>query len=180
MEANAGLPVPEFDALLETHGRALFAYLWRLLGSPAEAEDCYQETWLRAFRAYPRLRRQGHPNPAGWLYRIATNTARTSQRRLARARARTLPLDDDRLIAREPGPADLADQAETLRRVARAVEALPHQQRAALILRKYQALSYAEVGAALGCSAGAARASVYQALLKLRAALAPEPEPAPG
>ncbi|HLE74330.1 MAG TPA: sigma-70 region 4 domain-containing protein, partial [Anaerolineales bacterium] len=52
--------------------------------------------------------------------------------------------------------------------VRRAVLALPQRQRAALLLRKYQELDYAEIAAALGCSETAARANVYQALKKLR------------
>ncbi|MCC7358609.1 MAG: RNA polymerase sigma factor [Anaerolineales bacterium] len=156
---------PAFDTLLTIHGPALHAYLWRLLRDPADAEDALQETFLRAFRAYGRA--ADHPNHRAWLYRIATNVARTHQKRAARAAARASALDPD-LAAPGPGVAEQAAQAQTLRAVAAAVAALPQQQRAALILRKYQELDYAEIAAALACTPAAARANVYQALKKLR------------
>lgn len=158
---------PDFESLIQTHSAAVFGYLWRLLRDEADAEDCLQETYLRAFRAYPRLRAAGHTNPTAWLYRIATNTARTHQRQRARTASRTAEMDPV-LAAGGAGTAELAERRETLAAVARAVEALPYQQRAALILRKYQSLSYAEIAATLDCTEAAARANVYQAVRKLR------------
>ncbi len=160
---------PAFDRLIDEHSAALFGYLWRLLGAPADAEDCLQETWLRAYRAWPAAGAPAHVT--AWLYRIATNVARTHLRRRARAAQRTASLSPD-LPDGGPGPAEQLDRRQTLAAVARAVERLPHQQRAALILRKYQALSYAEVAAALDCTPAAARANVYQALKRLRHELA--------
>jgi RNA polymerase sigma factor (sigma-70 family) len=69
------------------------------------------------------------------------------------------------------GPAEQADRQALLTAVAQAVDSLPHQQRAALVLRRYQDLSYADVAAALGCTQAAARANVYQALKKIRQAI---------
>ena len=65
--------------------------------------------------------------------------------------------------------ADRVERKALLEAVTRAVEALPDQQRAALIMRKYQELSYAEIAAALECTEAAARANVYQAVKKLQA-----------
>ena len=159
---------PDFETLVNEHSRPVYAYLWRLLREPADAEDCLQETFLRAYQAYGRL--DGHTNPTAWLYRIATNTARTHLRQRSHAATRTADLDPE-LLAGGPGPAEQADRREMLAVVERAVEGLPYHQRAALMLRKYQGLSYAEVAAALECSEAAARANVYQALKKLRRAL---------
>ncbi len=157
---------PDFDTLVTAHSAALHAYLWRLLRDPADAEDCLQETFLRAYRAFDRA--AGHPDPRAWLYRIATNVARTAHKRRARAAARSAPLDPELAAAPGLGPAEQADRRALLAAVASAVEALPHQQRAALMLRRYQDLSYAEVAAALNCSEAAARANVYQALRRVR------------
>ncbi len=165
---------PDFESLIQTHSAAVFGYLWRLLRDEADAEDCLQETYLRAYKAYGRL--DGHANPTAWLYRIATNTARTYQRRRARAASRTVELDPERLPSGD-GPPELAERQQALAAVAQAVEALPYQQRAALILRKYQGLGYAEIAAALDCSEAAARANVYQGLKKLRAELEGRYEP---
>ena len=158
----------DFESLVQTHSAAVFGYLWRLLRDEADAEDCLQETYLRAYKAFARL--DGHTNPTAWLYRIATNTARTYQRRRARTTSRTAELDPERMPGGE-GPPELAERRQALAAVAEAVKALPYQQRAALILRKYQGLGYAEIAAALDCSESAARANVYQGLKKLRAVL---------
>jgi RNA polymerase sigma-70 factor, ECF subfamily len=157
---------PNFDELVERHSAEIFAYVWRLLREARDAEDCLQETFLRAFRSYERVR--AGTNYRAWLYKIATNAARSQWKRRARSDARTTELDPDRQADEMP-VADRVERQALLAAVARAVEALPDQQRAALIMRKYQELSYAEIAAALECSEAAARANVYQALKKLQA-----------
>jgi RNA polymerase sigma-70 factor (ECF subfamily) len=157
---------PEFEALVEAHSAEIFAYLWRMLRQTADAEDCLQETFLRAYRAYPRL--NGQANYRAWLYKIATNTARTHLKRRARSTERTTDLDPE-LLRADSHLSDELDRKQTLALIAQAIEALPHQQRAALIMRNYQELSYPAIAAALDCTEDAARANVYQALKKLRA-----------
>lgn len=161
---------PDFETLVEAHSAELFAYLWRLLSEPSEAEDCLQETLLRAFRAYPRT--QNHGKFRAWLYRIATNTAYTHLNRRARQTARTVELDHQAVSPALPIP-DQVQRSLSLAEVRQAVEALPEKQRAALLMRKYQQLSYPEIAAALGCREQTARAHVYQGLKKLRARFAP-------
>ena len=156
---------PDFESLVDAHGAELFAYLWRMTRDTPDAEDCLQETYLRAYRAYPRL--DAKANCRAWLYKIATNTARTHLTRRGRAHARTADLDPDLTRGGDPIP-ESVEHRQALSAVARAVESLPRQQRAALILRKYQELNYAAIAAALDCTEAAARANVYQALKKLR------------
>jgi len=160
--------MPDFDSLVNAHSAEIFKYLWRLMRETADAEDCLQETFLRAYRAYGRLDPQA--NCRAWLYKIATNVARTHGKRRAQHIARASALDPD---APHAGPtlSEQIEQQELMRRVARAVEQLPHHQRAALLMRKYQDLDYAAIAEALQCSEEAARANVYQALKKLRALL---------
>ena len=162
---------PNFDSLVNAHSAAIFAYLWRMLRDYADAEDCLQDTFLRAYRAQGRLDRawagRGHPNPRAWLYRIATNVARTRLKQRGREAVRTAALDPER-VAGGPGPAEQASRNDLLACVAAAVDALPHHQRAALILRQYQGLSYPQVAAILECSPESARANVYQAMKKLK------------
>ena len=167
---------PDFEALVTAHSSEIFAYLWRWLHDTADAEDCLQETFLRAYRAYPRL--DAGAQHRAWLYKIATNVAHTHGGRRARAAARTVDLDLDSLPA-PASPLEGVQRRQLLRAVRRMVEALPPQQRAALILRQYQGLSYPAVARALNCTEAAARANVYQALQKLRAEFADwEPEEA--
>jgi len=157
---------PDFDELVERHSAEIFAYVWRLLREAHDAEDCLQETFLRAFRSYGRVR--AGTNYRAWLYKIATNTARSQWKRRKRSEIRTVDLDPEQ-HADEMPVADRVERQALLAAVARAVEELPDQQRAALIMRKYQELSYAEIAAALECTEAAARANVYQAVKKLQA-----------
>jgi RNA polymerase sigma-70 factor (ECF subfamily) len=156
---------PDFDELVEQHSAEIFAYVWRMLRETHDAEDCLQETFLRAFRSYGRVR--AGTNYRAWLYKIATNTARSQRKRRKRNEIYTADLDPE-LQAGEMSVADRVERKTLLAAVARAVEALPDQQRAALIMRKYQELSYAEIAAALECTEAAARANVYQAVKKLQ------------
>ena len=155
----------EFETLVEKHSAELFAYIWRMLRNTPDAEDCLQEAFLRAYRAYPRL--PDDANHRAWLYKIATNTARTHIKRRTRDQSRAADLDPD-LQSEHSSPFDRLAQHEQLALIARAVEELPYQQRAALIMKKYQELSYPAIAAALDCSEDAARANVYQAIKKLR------------
>jgi len=156
---------PEFDELVERHSAEIFAYVWRMLRDAADAEDCLQETFLRAFRSYARVR--AGTNYRAWLYKIATNTAHSQWKRRKRTETHIVDLDPDLHVA-EMSAADRVEEKTLMAAVARAVEDLPAQQRAALIMRKYQELSYAEIAAALDCTEAAARANVYQAVKRLR------------
>ena len=161
---------PAFDNLIERHGPEIFSYLWRQLYDNADAEDCFQDVFLRAFRAYPRLKRPA--NYRAWLYKIATNTANTYKLKRKRTAMRTANLDPE-LLQDGPTTVDIVNRRLIFTSTLEAVERLPEKQRAALLLRKYQGLAYAEIGQALGCSPDSARANVYQALKKLRAELRP-------
>lgn len=156
---------PPFDPLIETQGKAIYSYLWRMLGDPLLAEDCLQEVFLRAFRAYDRLEEDA--NLRAWIYRIATNTALTTRGRAAKRKARTMDLCFD-LPSPAANPLQQVIDRELLQAVTAAVESLPGKQRAAVMLRKYQECSYEEVAQVLGCNQATARAHVYQGLRKLR------------
>jgi len=156
---------PSLTALVDRHRPEILKYLVRLLGNSHDAQDVCQETFLRAHRAFARIGPDA--NSRAWLYRIATNAARTAARRRGRDGSAVSDLDVDSLPARAPAS---IDEREELYLVARAMQALPARQRAALVLRRFHDLSYAEIAATLGGNAAAARANVYQALRKLRAA----------
>jgi RNA polymerase sigma-70 factor (ECF subfamily) len=161
---------PTLADLAARHRQEILAYLVRLLGNSHDAQDACQDAFLRAHRAFPRLRHG--TNLRAWLYRIATNTALNVARGRARRSAGALDVDPDTL----PAAADLAaDRRATLRAIARAAAALPPRQRAALMLRQFQGLAYAEIAASLGGSEEAARANVYQAIRTLRRALGVTP-----
>jgi len=127
---------------------------------PDMADDCFQETFLAALRAYPNLKHGD--NLRAWVLAIATRKAIDAGR--ARSR-RATPLPDGgevvELSSRDPDP--LMEGP-----VWQAVRALPPRQRVALVHRVLLDRPYAELAAAMGSSVEAARANVYQALRKLR------------
>ena len=75
------VPLP-FEAIMQRHEREIMRYLLRVLRDPEDAADLFQETWLRAYRAYPRLEPESDVRP--WLYAIASNLCRNRARDGAR------------------------------------------------------------------------------------------------
>jgi RNA polymerase sigma factor (sigma-70 family) len=148
----------------------VYRFLMGTVG-PNEVDDCFQETFLAALRAYPKLR--SGDNLRGWVLAIATRKAIDA----ARARGRRAePVGD--VTALLPAGAgghtvDVESEAfgdsieEPLRND---ILALPPMQRVALVHRVLLDRPYAELAAAMGCSVESARANVYQALRKLREA----------
>jgi RNA polymerase sigma-70 factor (ECF subfamily) len=158
-----------FEDLLERHEKEIYRFAWRLTGNRQDAADVLQDTFLRAFRAFRRLPTDA--NHRAWLFRIASHSA-LNLARAAKVR-RALPIDKARHLAERNG--DLEDLVET-RRLARllgkVLRSLSARQRVALLQKKYEGLSYPEIAATLGCSEETARAHVYQAMEKVRRALA--------
>jgi len=154
-----------FDELFERYQQEIFRYAMQLTRNTTDADDLYQETMLKAYRAFDRLGPDS--NYRAWLYRIATNTFLSQKRKEKRER----PLDpvlDDHLASTNPDQPASLDARDLLADVERFVQTLPEKQRLALILRKYHELDYATIAATLNSSEEAARANVYEALRKLR------------
>ena len=158
-------PLEEFNSVVEIYSEEIFAYLWRWLNGHEDAEDCLQEVFLRAFKAFNRLNEGS--NIRAWLYKIATNTAITFRNKRSRREDKELLIEAD-LRSLEPSPMDQVLSKEQLVSILEAVESLPPKQRAALIMRKYQGFSYDEIAGVLECSQESARANVYQGIRKLR------------
>ena len=156
-------PPGDFSELVDEHQTEILRYLRRLTGNPTTAEDLFQDTFLRAFGGFARLRPGS--NHRAWLYRIATNLFLNHRR--ARGRRAEVALTPE-LPSRGSSPTTAYDGVADLAALRRAIGGLPRRQRAAFIQRQLHGLSYREVGAALGCSEAAARANVYQAVRCLR------------
>jgi len=152
------MSLPPFSAFLEQHRVDVYRFLVATVG-PQHADDCFQETFLAALRAYPRL--DPGTNLRAWILTIAGRKAIDHGRRARRAvpmavlPERALPPSPDG----EPG-------------LWRAVRQLPPMQRAAIAHRYVLDLSYREVAEALGCSEEAARASAHEGRKRLRERLA--------
>ena len=146
---------PPFQRFLDQHRDHVWRYLVAAVGRQS-ADDCFQETFLAALRAYPRLRPDS--DLRAWVLTIAHRKA----------------MDHHRARARAPVPVGAApdagawQDAEPDGEVWARVAALPGKQRTALLLRYAGDLSHAQVAAALGCSEEAARRSAHEGLKTLR------------
>jgi RNA polymerase sigma factor (sigma-70 family) len=151
--------LPPFQTLLDEHADDVWRSLRAMVGAQA-AEDCFQETFLAALRAYPRLRPDS--SPRAWLLTIAHNKAIDHLRRARRSRPQAeVELVDERAAHEEAHE----------RAVWSAVATLPPRQRAAVTLRFIGDLSHREIAAAIGCSEEASRRSLHEGLETLRSTL---------
>jgi len=153
--------LPPFQELLDSHAEAVLRFLRSAVG-PGDADDCFQETFISALRAYPRLE-HGRELRA-WLLTIARRKALDHHRASAR---RPRPVAEPDATETAPGPAELNGSAAAAA-IWGLVAALPEGQRAALALRYAGGLRYREVAEALGCSEEAARRRVHDGLRALR------------
>lgn len=159
-------PAPiTFAEIIDRHQAEIWRYLIGLTGNRADAEDLFQDVFMRAFVAFARLRPGS--NHRAWLYKIATNVSSNHGRKVRRRREE--PLDEAWAFGERPD--DSVDRVERTRRVRGAVMELPPKQRAAIIQRKLLGFDYSDIAGNLGCSETAARANVYQALRRLRQTL---------
>jgi RNA polymerase sigma factor (sigma-70 family) len=145
--------IPPFESFYEDHKDPVFAHLRRLLGQGAE--DAFQETFLRALRAYPELRNGRHLR--AWVFTIATRIAIDETRRRRPAAA----LPDDSVLATEDG---LPPHVE----LGPLTDDLPPKERTAVVLRYGFDLPYDEIAAALGSSEDAARQAASSGVRRLR------------
>jgi RNA polymerase sigma factor (sigma-70 family) len=148
--------LPPFQQVFDDHSRVVFRFLAGSVGRDA-ADDCFQETFLSALRAYPRLRHAD--NLRGWLLTIAHRKALDHHRARARHAVPVAELPEV-AVTDGTGPADEALWA--------LVRALPPKQRAAVVLHNLLDLPYAEIGWVLDSSEEAARRSAFEGLRKLR------------
>ena len=158
-----------FTTVVERFGTEIFRYCCQLAGNVTDADDLYQDTLLKAFRAFDRLPHDA--NHRAWLYRIASNTFISERRKNSRVQ----PISDglaDSLSDAQPDQARALDARELLGEVETFVQALPPKQRVALVLRKHHEYGYAQIAEVLNSSEAAARANVHEALMKLRGAFA--------
>jgi RNA polymerase sigma factor (sigma-70 family) len=154
--------LPPFQSLLEEHRVDVYRFCVATAGR-SEADDCFQETWIAALRAYPKLRRA--ENLRAWLLRIAHNKAMDLHR--ARGR-RPVPVEavPERTAAAPAADAEaLADDEPELWA---AVRELPPKQRTAVFCRTVLGMPYDELARLLESSQDAARRNVFEGLRTLR------------
>lgn len=151
--------LPPFQSLLDVHGADVYRFCVAMVGA-VDADDCFQETWIAALRAYPRLRRAD--NLRAWLLRIAQNKAIDAHR--ARSR-RPLPVES---VPERTTPPPAEGGADSRPELWARVRELPTKQRTAVFCREVLGMPYAELALLLECSEDAARRNVHEGLKRLR------------
>ena len=151
----AAVRIPAFEGFYAAHCDEVLGYLRRMLGPGAE--DAWQETFLRALRAYDRLEHGSHLR--AWVFTIATRVALDE----LRLRSRSVPLPEQLPAG---GASELARPAFS--ELEHLTGGLPPTERAAVVLRYCYDMPYAEIAAALGSSGEAARAAASSGVRRLR------------
>ena len=161
--------LPSWDEIVRTHSARVYRLAYRLTGNKHDAEDLTQDVFVRVFRS---LSTYTPGTFEGWLHRITTNLFLDQARRKQRIRFDALADDAaERLPGREPGPAQVYDERHFDDDVQRALDALPPDFRAAVVLCDIEGLSYEEIAATLGIKLGTVRSRIHRGRVQLRAAL---------
>jgi RNA polymerase sigma-70 factor (ECF subfamily) len=154
------------ERLLRRHASPLLTFLHRMTGDRHRGEELFQEVFLAVWQ---KRHLYQYPRPfKAWLYAIALNKCRQAFRSLP---PRTVALDG--AVADEAGPPETLIAAETAQMVSRAVAQLPPRQRAVVVLRVWEGLSYARIAEVLESEEATVRSHMHHGLAALRKSLVP-------
>lgn len=176
-DADAAQPVsldeavwtpPSWDEVVREHSDRVYRLAYRLTGNTHDAEDLTQETFIRVFRSLASYK----PGTfEGWLHRITTNLFLDMARRRSRVRMEGLPEDTDRIVGDDPSPEQVFSDTHLDPDLQAALDELPPEFRAAVVLCDVEGLSYEEIGATLGVKLGTVRSRIHRGRQALRASL---------
>lgn len=157
------------EALVYRYKQRLFNYLARMSGSRSDADDLFQETFLRVYKHRSRYDRTARFRP--WLYQIATNVSKDHQKymRLRRHASLDARTDDgtalgDRIADPAPGPAAQAAMRDVREALERAVGNLPDHQRSVFLMARYEGLKYDEIAESLDIPVGTVKSRMNKAV----------------
>ncbi|MFV0457952.1 MAG: RNA polymerase sigma factor SigE [Actinomycetales bacterium] len=169
-QANGDWVMPTWEQIVTDHSARVYRLAYRLTGNRHDAEDLTQEVFVRVFRSLENYR----PGTfEGWLHRITTNLFLDQVRRKQRIRFDALGEDfGDRIAGRDPGPERAFEQTNLDYDIQEALDQLPPQFRAAVVLCDIEGLSYEEIADVLNIKLGTVRSRIHRGRSMLRAALA--------
>jgi len=179
MLAYQGGSIEAFEELFARYRTRLFNYLRRSLGDPVQAEDLFQTLFLRIHRARETYRPEAAFST--WVYTIARNLVRDAMdkkavgereepKNLSEGGEESLSLAE-RIGDERYAPETVLRRKEMAVHLQRAFLTLSAEQREAILLSKYEGLSFPRIAEILGCSVSAAKVRAFRALKALRAAL---------
>ncbi len=164
-----------FEQLYKRYSRALYSLAYQMLGTHQDADEVLQETFVRVFKNLSRLR---SPEAfTSWVYQITVNLC--MDYRKMRARARWQPLEDENHEGAASHfelatakwvrtPHQVLENNELLGNITAAIEALPEQQKAVVIMHEIEGMSKKMISKVLECSLVTVRTNLHHARKKLR------------
>jgi RNA polymerase sigma-70 factor (ECF subfamily) len=158
-----------FETLVNRHQTSVLNLIYRFIGDRTQAKDLAQEVFIRVWQAAKTYRPEAKFTT--WIYRIATNVCFNELKSARRKKwFQFLRFGDqheetieDTYIDGSPSPEDLLLAKERNRQISDALQSLPDNQRMALILRRYDDLSYEEIARILNCSISAVESLLVRA-----------------
>jgi RNA polymerase sigma factor (sigma-70 family) len=161
---------PSWDEIVRAHSGRVYRLAYRLTGNQHDAEDLTQEVFVRVFRS---LATYTPGTFEGWLHRITTNLFLDGARRRQRIRFEGLGDDvDHRFAGSAASPAQAWDDTHLDGDIQAALQALPPDYRAAVVLCDIEGFSYEEIAATMGVKLGTVRSRIHRGRAQLREALA--------
>ncbi len=169
---------PTFDALYDRYRSAVFSFAYYLTRDRGEAEDLFQEAWLRIVRHLPE--RVNMPSLKTWIFTIVANLYRDSLRKkrvrhlfILRRQQESEAQNEASLGAGRTGARDAAFRADLEREIARAIDNLPERQRRVFILKEISGFKQSEIGDILGIPIGTVKSLMHRAVRRLQKELSP-------
>ncbi|HEX8371199.1 MAG TPA: sigma-70 family RNA polymerase sigma factor [Chthoniobacterales bacterium] len=155
--------------LIERHQNRVYGTITRMLGSERDAEDLAQQVFVRVWKSAGRY--QPSAKFTTWLYTIVRNLVFNETRRRGRADL-TKQVDDEMRDERQKTPSGEMLDTEKMAAIQSAIDALPEQQRMAIILRRYEEMPYEEMAVVLKQTVPGVKSLLFRARTALREALA--------
>jgi RNA polymerase sigma-70 factor (ECF subfamily) len=158
-----------FEILVNRHQTSVLNLIYRFIGDRTQAKDLAQEVFLRVWQSATRY--ESKAKFTTWIYRITANLCfnelKSARRRrwfsFHRSEEGDEPAIEGTLSDGSPSPEDILLAKERSRQISDALQSLPDNQRMALVLKRYDDLSYNEIGAILGCSVSAVESLIVRA-----------------
>jgi RNA polymerase sigma-70 factor (ECF subfamily) len=164
-----------FEVLVGRHQPSVLNLVYRYVGNRAEAKDLAQEVFVRVWQAAKTYKPKAKFST--WIYRIVVNLCLNELKSGKKGRF-ILAGTEERPDSEYPPPSDVSQSPEDLllakersRRISEALQSLPENQRMALILKRYDNLSYDEIGRVMGCSVSAVESLLVRAKKNLQGKL---------
>jgi len=180
MKRTSSGEIAAFKRLVEKYQRVVMSTIYRYIGNHYEVEDLAQEIFFKVYKAAKHYTPQAKFST--WLYRVVANHC-LNYRRRQRRDAFLTPIDNslsgkDKLSlqiaqAQDQQPEKLLQQQEIQAALKRAISKLTDRQRMAIILFRFEGLSYKEIAKVLGCSLSAVESLLFRAMTSLKEELKP-------